>query len=247
MPSCSRPRWCPGSSFTYESAGVLGRRQTRTGRFLERLDRREVGPRCGCSRVSRRQPVPGAELPACSRRAARAATVGGRALRRGRTRAPAGYPGVGRAISSAIAELVETGRLGLLDRLESEKAPERAFQRLPGVGPELARRIHEDLGVTTMEELELAAHDGRLRAVEGVGEKRARGIRDALAGILGRSRRRPPDGPARRPPSGCFSTWTASTAGGRARASCAASPRSASIRLKTLGSRFWRSIEAAGS
>lgn len=111
-------------------------------------------------------------------------------------------PGVGRAISSAIAELVETGRLGLLDRLESEKAPERAFQRLPGVGPELARRIHEDLGVTTMEELELAAHDGRLRAVEGVGEKRARGIRDALAGILGRSRRRPPDGPARRPSVG---------------------------------------------
>jgi DNA polymerase (family 10) len=102
-------------------------------------------------------------------------------------------PGVGRAISGALAEIVETGELQLLGRLEAEGSPEKAFQRLPGVGPELARRIHEELGVTTLEELELTAHDGRLRAVEGVGEKRAHGIRDALAGVLGRSHRPAPE------------------------------------------------------
>ena len=102
-------------------------------------------------------------------------------------------PGVGRAISGSIVEIVETGELRLLDRMEAEGAPEKAFQRLPGVGPELARRIHEELGVTTLEELELAAHDGRLRAVEGVGEKRAGGIRHALAGMLARSRRSLPE------------------------------------------------------
>ncbi len=112
-------------------------------------------------------------------------------------------PGIGRALAGAIAELVETGRFGLLERLEAELEPESAFQRLPGVGAELARRIHDELGVTTLEELEHAAHDGRLLSVEGIGTKRARGIRDALAGMLGRStRRRARDRQARhqRPP-----------------------------------------------
>ncbi len=90
-------------------------------------------------------------------------------------------PGVGRALSSSIAEILETGRFRLLERLEAEHSPVEAFQRLPGVGPGLARRIHEELGVATLEELELAAHDGRLLEVDGIGDKRARGIREALA------------------------------------------------------------------
>ena len=99
-------------------------------------------------------------------------------------------PGVGRALSSAIVEILETGGLRLLERLEAEVSPADAFSRLPGVGPTLARRIHDELGVTTLEELELAAHDGRLLAVEGIGEKRARGIRDVLAARLARSSHR---------------------------------------------------------
>ena len=105
-------------------------------------------------------------------------------------------PGVGDALAGSIAEIVETGRLGLLERLEAERSPVEAFKRLPGVGEALARRIHDELGVSTLEELELAAHDGRLMAVEGIGEKRARGVRDGLAARLARSLRRPlPDSP----------------------------------------------------
>jgi Holliday junction resolvasome RuvABC DNA-binding subunit len=104
-------------------------------------------------------------------------------------------PGVGRALSSAIEEILETGGLRLLERLEAAESPPDAFGRLPGVGPKLARRIHDELGVTTLEELELAAHDGRLLAVEGIGEKRARGIRDVLAARLARSYRLPPHEP----------------------------------------------------
>jgi DNA polymerase (family X) len=99
-------------------------------------------------------------------------------------------PGVGRALSSSIAEILETGQLRLLERLEAERSPIEAFKRLPGVGDGLAHRIHDELGVTTLEELELAAHDGRLSCVEGIGEKRARGIRDALAVRLARAPRR---------------------------------------------------------
>jgi len=98
-------------------------------------------------------------------------------------------PGTGQALSSAIAEILETGGLRLLERLEAELSPEDAFRRLPGIGPKLAQRIHDELGVTSLEELEVAAHDGRLEAVEGIGEKRARGIRDVLASRLARSRR----------------------------------------------------------
>lgn len=98
-------------------------------------------------------------------------------------------PGVGRALSGAIAEILETGELELIARLEAERSPIEAFEGLPGVGAGLARRIHDELGVTTLEELEVAAHDGRLQGVEGIGEKRARGIRDALTVRLGRMRR----------------------------------------------------------
>jgi len=101
-------------------------------------------------------------------------------------------PAVGRALASAIAEIVETGRLRLLERLEAERSPIDAFRRLPGVGEALAHRIYDELGVTTLEELELAAHDGRLESLAGIGEKRARGIRDTLAVRLARGSRRSP-------------------------------------------------------
>ncbi len=65
--------------------------------------------------------------------------------------------------------------------------PERIFSSLPGVGPHLARQIHEQLGITTLEDLETAAHDGRLSSL-GVGPKRLRGIIDTLAGRLSRQR-----------------------------------------------------------
>jgi DNA polymerase (family X) len=96
--------------------------------------------------------------------------------------------GVGEGLAATIAELVETGRVALLDRLESEAEPEKLLQRLPGVGPKLAHRLHDALGVVTLEELEQAAHDGRLDRVDGVGRKKAETIRAALAGMLGMRR-----------------------------------------------------------
>ena len=100
-------------------------------------------------------------------------------------------PGVGEGIAAVLDEVLDTGSSRLLERLEEEEAsPEVAFRRLPGVGPTLAARIHDELGVHTLEDLEQAAHDGRLARVRGVGTKTAAGIRDALAGILGRQARR---------------------------------------------------------
>jgi Holliday junction resolvasome RuvABC DNA-binding subunit len=99
-------------------------------------------------------------------------------------------PGVGKSLAGAIAELVHTGRLRMLDRLEGEISPEDLFTTVPGIGEDLAARIHRELHVDTLEELELAAHDGRLAAVAGFGPRRVRAVREALAGMLGRSTRR---------------------------------------------------------
>jgi hypothetical protein len=111
-------------------------------------------------------------------------------------------PGVGPGIAAAIAEMVQTGRWVQLERLRGSLDPALLFRTVPGIGPELARRIHDALGVDTLEALEAAAHDGRLEAVPGVGARRIATIRAALADILDRSRlrRRHPAESAHEPP-----------------------------------------------
>jgi Holliday junction resolvasome RuvABC DNA-binding subunit len=97
-------------------------------------------------------------------------------------------PGIGRGIASAIREMLLTGRWSQLERLKGELEPELLFQMLPGVGPELAAKIHDLLDVDTLEALEVAAHDGRLEAVPGIGPRRAMAIRFALDERLGHRR-----------------------------------------------------------
>ncbi len=96
-------------------------------------------------------------------------------------------PGVGRGIAGVIASHVRTGRSSLLDELMGEVAPEDLFAKVPGIGEELAHRVVDELGVSTLEELEEAAHDGRLASVAGFGPARVRSVRYGLAGMLGRS------------------------------------------------------------
>jgi len=97
-------------------------------------------------------------------------------------------PGIGSGIARAVYEIIATGRSSRLEGLRGAVEPEQLFRSLPGVGPELARRIHHQLQVDTLEALEMAAHDGRLEEVEGVGRRRAAAIRDALTARLGRRR-----------------------------------------------------------
>jgi hypothetical protein len=96
-------------------------------------------------------------------------------------------PGIGQSLAYTIESLVRTGEFRTLRPEGGHIDPERLLTSLPGVGPQLARLLHERLGITTLEEMERAAHDGRLRQV-GVGPKRLRGLIDALAGRLRRAR-----------------------------------------------------------
>lgn len=101
---------------------------------------------------------------------------------------------IGTSIAALIDEYVRTDRIGLLDRLEGCGSPEELFARVPGIGDVLAERIHVQLGIEALEELELAAHDGRLRTVPGFGRGRIRAVRDALADMLSRSSAPPSEG-----------------------------------------------------
>jgi hypothetical protein len=109
-------------------------------------------------------------------------------------------PNIGRGIASALAEMVATGRWSQLDRLRGSLEPEQLFRTIPGIGPELAAKVHDELQIETLEALEIAAHDGRLEALSGFGPRRAEMVRTALAERLGRPRlRRMRQGPERPP------------------------------------------------
>jgi len=108
-------------------------------------------------------------------------------------------PGIGRGIATAIAEIVTTGRWAQLERLRGSLDPSQLFQTVPGIGPELAAKIHDELHIDTLEALEIAAYDGSLKKLKDIGSRRLTALRASLASMLGRARREqrsvPPDGP----------------------------------------------------
>jgi len=95
-------------------------------------------------------------------------------------------PRIGPRLANVLIELIKTGHCGALDRLRGDGG--KVLERVPGLGPELAARVHDELGVETLEELEAAAHDGRLATVAGFGPRRIAAIRDVLATRLARLR-----------------------------------------------------------
>lgn len=98
-------------------------------------------------------------------------------------------PGIGVSLARSIHTLVVTGRLPMLDRLRGHMDPIALLTSVPGIGSALAHRLHDDLHIETLEQLEMAAHDGRLADIEGVGPKKLQGIIDSLTARLGRVRR----------------------------------------------------------
>jgi predicted flap endonuclease-1-like 5' DNA nuclease len=101
-------------------------------------------------------------------------------------------PGIGDSLARSIHTLVTTGRLPMLERLRGEVDAVALLASVPGIGKVLARRLHHDLGIDTLEDLEMSAYNGRLANLAGVGPKRLAGIIDSLAARLGRVRGRSP-------------------------------------------------------
>ncbi|MEK7348257.1 MAG: helix-hairpin-helix domain-containing protein [Candidatus Eisenbacteria bacterium] len=98
-------------------------------------------------------------------------------------------PGIGPSLARSIRDIAQTGRLPMLARLRGASDPEEILRTVPGIGRATADRLHHDLGIGTLEELEQAAHDGRLATFAGFGPKRIAAIMDTLESRLGRFRR----------------------------------------------------------
>jgi putative hydrolase len=108
-------------------------------------------------------------------------------------------PTIGRTIARLIYQLVTTGHIPMLDRLRGLVDPVTALTSIPGIGVKSARMLHDALGITSLEELEIAAYDGRLAEL-GLGPKRIQGIRDSLVRRLGGPHREATVAPSEQPP-----------------------------------------------
>jgi len=86
-------------------------------------------------------------------------------------------PGVGKSISAVISEVLDTGQSKVLEELrESLPKGVRDLMELEGVGPKLAMRLNQELGVASIDDLEKAAKEGRVRELKGFGPKKEANI-----------------------------------------------------------------------
>lgn len=108
--------------------------------------------------------------------------------------------GIDYLVGGLVTDLVRTGRLPLLDKLEGRAACGNVFQAVPGIGPKLARELRQVLGVESLEGLARAAQDGTLSGICGFGPRRTR----LLASLATTPKRECPD-----VPSGQLDLWSA--------------------------------------
>ncbi|MCP3141070.1 DNA polymerase/3'-5' exonuclease PolX [Pyxidicoccus xibeiensis] len=107
-------------------------------------------------------------------------------------------PGIGPALAEKITELVTTGRLRYFEELKAKFPPGLLeLTRLPDIGPKKVAALWRELQVGSVEDLERACREGRVRQLKGFGEKseakmlegiavyrRARGERKLLGDVL---------------------------------------------------------------
>jgi DNA polymerase (family 10) len=93
--------------------------------------------------------------------------------------------GIGKTIEGKIVEIVEDGEIHALTKRKAEVPEEVArFMRLPGLGPKTARRIWQELGITTVDGLRAAAEAGQLKGNAGIGP----GTEEKIAAELAKPR-----------------------------------------------------------
>ncbi|RMA97574.1 DNA polymerase/3'-5' exonuclease PolX [Hydrogenothermus marinus] len=91
------------------------------------------------------------------------------------------FRGIGESIYAKIKEYIETGKISKYEELK-KKVPEDFIELidLPGIGPKSLKKIYEELGIKTKEELIKALEDGRVEKLEGFGPKKVQNMLKAL-------------------------------------------------------------------
>ena len=90
--------------------------------------------------------------------------------------------GIGSALKLKIKELADTGRLDYLEKLR-DSLPEglTTLLELPGLGPKKVRKIHLELGICSLEELEQACKEEKISQLAGFGKKFQDKLLDGIA------------------------------------------------------------------
>ena len=97
-------------------------------------------------------------------------------------------PGVGKAITDKVDELMRTGHLRFYERLLNEVPPSLiALVDIPHVGPKKAMYMYQNLGIQGIADLEKAIEDGRLLTLPGFGEKTVESVKEGLEMLQKRS------------------------------------------------------------
>jgi DNA polymerase (family 10) len=90
-------------------------------------------------------------------------------------------PGIGKDLAARIREIAETGDAAFHRELVAEFPPTILdLLHLQGVGPKTVATLYREIGIRTLDDLELAAKDGRIRALRGMGAKKEALILKAL-------------------------------------------------------------------
>jgi DNA polymerase (family X) len=91
-------------------------------------------------------------------------------------------PGIGETLQTKIIALVETGEIPSATKLKAKYPPSLIeVTRIPGLGAKTVRRLHDELGVATVDDLRQAAEQQRIRGLRGLGPKVEENVIEALA------------------------------------------------------------------
>jgi DNA polymerase (family 10) len=88
--------------------------------------------------------------------------------------------GIGEGIARRVEELALYGRLLELDDLRARVGGLLEVARVEGIGPKTTRQLHDQLGVTSLDQLEAIARSGGLAQLKGFGGKRIAGLLAAI-------------------------------------------------------------------
>lgn len=81
-------------------------------------------------------------------------------------------PGIGADLAGKIGQLLDSGRIDLLEQLRAELPPTVLdLLRVPGLGPKRAAQLYKELGIATLDQLREACESQRIRGLKGFGAK----------------------------------------------------------------------------
>lgn len=99
-------------------------------------------------------------------------------------------PGIGKDLAAKIKEIIETGTAAMLEEhRKTVPATLTELLKIPGIGPKRVKALYHDLGIRTLDQLQKAAEEGRVRSLRGFGEKTERYILNQLKARTGEEKR----------------------------------------------------------